>query len=46
MENIKEQSEFDKLMGIEYVGVKGQAAIDKLITEKQGYIKKHFIILT
>ena len=33
---------FESLMGKEYVGVKGQAAIDKLLEEKQGHVKGAF----
>ena len=33
---------FDTLMGKEYTGVKGQAAIDKLMQEKQGHVKDAF----
>ena len=33
---------FDELMGVEYSGYKGQAAIDKLMEEKQGHIKDAF----
>ena len=30
------------LIGEEYVGIKGQAAVDKLMAEKQGHIKDAF----
>ena len=33
---------FDKLMGKEFTGVKGQSAIDKLLSEKQGHVKEAF----
>ena len=33
---------YDSLIGKEYTGVKGQAAIDKLISEKQGHVKEAF----
>ena len=33
---------FNELMGPEYTGVKGQAAIDKLLEEKQGHVKGAF----
>jgi hypothetical protein len=33
---------FEDLMGIEYLGVKGKAAIDKLLQERQGHIKEAF----
>ena len=29
-------------MGIEYAGIKGQAAVDKLMSEKQGHVKEAF----
>lgn len=32
----------DDVLGKEFVGLKGQAAIDKLVSEKQGYIKAAF----
>lgn len=35
-------SELDNLLGKEYVGVKGQAAIDKLMQERQGHVKAAF----
>lgn len=35
-------SKLDNLLGKEYVGVKGQAAIDKLMQEKQGHVKGAF----
>jgi hypothetical protein len=40
----KEQPRQDitKLLGPEYTGVKGQAAIDKLLAEKQGHVKGAF----
>jgi len=42
-ENNKSNSElFDALMGKEYTGVKGQAAVDKLTEEKQGHVKDAF----
>ena len=31
-----------ELMGIEYSGISGQAAIDKLLKEKQGHVKDAF----
>lgn len=34
--------ELDILLGKEYTGVKGQAAIDKLMQEKQGHVKGAF----
>ena len=34
--------EIEKLFGVEYVGFKAQAAIDKLLQEKQGHIKAAF----
>jgi len=33
---------FKTLMGKEYVGVKGQEAVDKLLAEKQGHVKGAF----
>jgi len=33
---------FEALMGKEYIGFKGQAAIDKLLSEKQGHVKGAF----
>ena len=33
---------FNNLMGTEYAGVKGDAAVDKLLTEKQGHVKEAF----
>lgn len=33
---------YDTLMGQEYTGVTGQAAIDKLVSEKQGHVKNAF----
>lgn len=35
-------SELEKLFGIEYIGFKGQDAIDKLLKEQQGHIKMAF----
>ena len=36
------KAEFDKLMGVEYTGVKGQSAINKLLSEEQGHVKDAF----
>jgi len=33
---------FEDLMGVEYTGVKGQDAVDKLLQEKQGHVKDAF----
>jgi len=38
----QEESAYDRLIGKEYTGVRGQAAIDKLISEKQGHVKEAF----
>lgn len=35
-------SDLDKLMGEEFKGIKGQAAIDKLMKEKHGHVKGAF----
>lgn len=35
-------AQMDKLLGKEYKGVKGQAAVDKLLEERQGYVKSAF----
>ena len=40
--SIKKASPYDALMGKEFTGVKGQAAIDKLLEEKQGHVKAAF----
>jgi hypothetical protein len=37
-----EIKEYEKLLGEEFKGYKGQAAIDKLMTEKRGHIKGAF----
>jgi len=36
------QEELDKLLGEEFKGVKGQAAIDKLLKEQRGHVKGAF----
>jgi hypothetical protein len=34
--------DFETLMGIEYIDIKGQEAVDKLLEEKQGHVKGAF----
>jgi hypothetical protein len=36
------KNSFDALMGKEYMGVRGQAAVDLLLKEKQGHVKDAF----
>jgi len=34
--------DYKKLMGPEFTGVKGQAAVEKLLNERQGHVKEAF----
>ena len=40
--NKEKKASYDDLMGTEYTGVKGVAAIDKLLFEKEGHVKDAF----
>lgn len=42
LRRIRRQEELDALLGEEFKGVKGQAAVDKLLKEKRGHVKGAF----